>query len=32
MKDPTINIILILQLQMINESVNNNYKSEGFGM
>jgi hypothetical protein len=32
MKDLTINIILILELQMTNKSVSNNYRSEGFGM
>jgi hypothetical protein len=32
MKDPMINIILIFDLQMINKSLSNNYKSEGFGM
>ncbi len=32
MKDPTINTILIFDLQMTNKSMNNNYKSEGFGI
>jgi hypothetical protein len=31
MEDPTINIILIVELHMTNESMNNNCKSEGFG-
>jgi len=29
-KDPTINTILIFNLQMTNKSMNNNYKSDGF--
>ncbi len=32
MKDPTINTILIFDLQMINKFVNNNCKTEGFGI
>jgi hypothetical protein len=32
MEDPMVNIILILELHMTNESVNNNYKNNGFGM
>ncbi len=32
MKDPTINIILFLELHMTNKFVSNNYRSEGFGM
>jgi hypothetical protein len=32
MKDPMVNTILIFYLQMINKSVNNNYKHEGFGI
>jgi hypothetical protein len=32
MEDPTINTILIFDLQMTNKSVINNYRSEGFGM
>jgi hypothetical protein len=32
MKDLAINIILILDLQMTNKSMNNNYKNEGFGI
>ncbi len=31
-EDPMVNTILIFNLQMINKSVNNNYRSEGFGM
>jgi hypothetical protein len=30
MKDLAFNAILIFDLQMINKSMNNNYKSEGF--
>jgi hypothetical protein len=32
MEDPAVNTILIFDLQMINKSMSNNYKSEGFGM
>jgi hypothetical protein len=32
MKDLAVNIILIFDLHMTNKSVNNNYKSEGFGI
>jgi hypothetical protein len=32
MKDLAVNIILIFDLHMINKYVNNNYKSEGFGI
>jgi len=32
MEDPTINTILIFDLQMTNKYVINNYRSEGFGM
>ncbi len=32
MEDPTINIILIFDLQMTNKFMSNNCKSEGFGM
>jgi hypothetical protein len=32
MKNPKVNIILILELQMINKSMSNNYKSKGFRM
>jgi hypothetical protein len=32
MEDHVVNTILIFNLQMINKFVNNNYKSEGFGM
>ncbi len=31
-EDLTVNKILIFDLQMINKSMNNNYKSERFGM
>jgi hypothetical protein len=31
MEDPMVNIILIVELHMINESMSNNYRSEGFG-
>jgi hypothetical protein len=31
-KNPMANIILIFDLQMNNKSMNNNYKSERFGM
>jgi hypothetical protein len=31
-KDPALNTILIFDLQMHNKSMNNNYKSEGFGI
>jgi hypothetical protein len=31
-EDLVVNTILIFDLQMINKSVNNNYRSEGFGM
>ncbi len=29
MKNPKVNIVLILELQMINKSLNNNYINEG---
>jgi len=32
MEDPVVNTILIFDLEMINKSVSNNCKSEGFGM
>ncbi len=32
MKDLTVNTILIFDLQMINKSMNNNYKSEKIGI
>ncbi len=32
MKDPTVNILLILELRMTNESINNNCRSDKFGM
>ncbi len=32
MEDPTVNTILIFDLQMTNKYVNNNCKNEGFGM
>ncbi len=32
MEDLAVNTILIFDLQMINEFVNNNYTSEGFGL
>jgi hypothetical protein len=32
MKDLEVNTILSLELQMTNKSMNNNYKSEGFGI
>jgi hypothetical protein len=32
MKDPTVDTILIFNLQMIDKSMSNNYKSEGFGI
>jgi hypothetical protein len=32
MKDFVVNTILIMELQMINKSMSNNCKSEGFGM
>ncbi len=32
MEDPAVTTILIFDLQMIDKSVNNYYKSEGFGM
>ncbi len=32
MKDPTVNVILILELQMINKSMSNNYRNEIIGM
>ncbi len=32
MEDPTVNTILIFNLQMINKSMNNNCRNEGFGM
>ncbi len=31
MEDPTVNKILIVELHMTNESMNNNYRNEGFG-
>jgi hypothetical protein len=31
MEDPTINTLLIVELHMINKSVNNNINNEGFG-
>jgi len=31
MEDPTVNTILIMELHMINKSLNNNINSEGFG-
>ncbi len=31
-KNPTMNTILIFDLQMNNKSMSNNYKSEGFGI
>jgi hypothetical protein len=31
MEDPTVNIILIVELHMTNKSVSNNNISEGFG-
>jgi hypothetical protein len=31
MEDPTVNIILIVELHMTNESMNNNNRNEGFG-
>jgi hypothetical protein len=32
MEDPMVNTILIFDLQMTNKTMNNNNKSEGFGM
>jgi hypothetical protein len=32
MKDPVIKTIMIFNLQVTNKSMNNNYKSEGFGI
>ncbi len=32
MKDPMVNIISIFDLHMTNKFVNNNYRSEGFGI
>jgi hypothetical protein len=32
MKDPKVNIILILELQMIDKSIINNCRSESFGI
>jgi hypothetical protein len=32
MEDPIVNTILTFNLQMINKSMSNNYKSEQFGM
>jgi hypothetical protein len=31
MEDHVVNIILIVELHMTNESMSNNYRSEGFG-
>jgi uncharacterized protein YozE (UPF0346 family) len=31
MEDIVVNTLLIMELHMINEFVNNNYRSEGFG-
>jgi hypothetical protein len=31
MEDPAVNIVLIVELHMTNESMSNNYRSEGFG-
>jgi hypothetical protein len=31
MEDLVVNILLIMELHMINESMNKNYKNEGFG-
>jgi hypothetical protein len=31
MEDPMVNKVLIMELHMINESMSNNYRNEGFG-